>query len=376
MSSAQSNVDRLRALGYTVSSPTKVTGNSQVDRLNQALSAHKTSGTTYKAPTTTNPIRNTINTLNTTRNNIINRAADAVKNYTPTPKPTPAPTPTKNVTDYSNAQVIYADDKSVTLRFPDGRTLGTTLKDYQNRVGWTPELANAVGNYAYAEQERQYQDRLSQAEQARLAREQEIQRLTTPEYRAQLADEMKGHMAPAKQAAQDEAMKRILQEAEKRGLMHSGWVPEMQQKAMNQIEEYFGDRGLDIAQQAIQQAISGQGMVSDDLARQLAMERAALEADRGFDHTRTMDYLGLGQKDRALDIQSQQNQMMNAYQMAQLGQRAHEFDRGHTLDTFRTTAPYSMPTYADQMALIRMMVENWGVPEDLARQFIEQETRR
>ncbi len=187
----------------------------------------------------------------------------------------------------------------------------------------------------------EYQQRLQQAEQERLRRQELARQLSSPEYLSQMAQQMTEYMSPAMQQMQDEAMKRILQASEARGFTHSGITPALQQKAVNELNAYFANRGLDIASEAINRALASQSNEADQLARQLAMELAAMESGSNFNWRTISDILDFTQK-------------------------ANEFDRNYELSQAALLLPYTTMSRKEQADFIIKLLEIMGqIPDQL-----------
>ena len=184
-------------------------------------------------------------------------------------------------------------------------------------------------------QQKEYQQRLQEAEQERLRRQQLAQRLSSPEYLSQMAQQMTEYMSPAMQQMQNEAMKKILQASEARGFTHSGIVPALQQKAANELSAYFANRGLDIASEAINRALASQSDEAEQLSRQLGMELAAMESGRNFNWRTISD-------------------------MLDYAQRANEIDRSYELSKAGMLLPYTAMTRSEQANFIIRLLEMMG----------------
>ena len=185
------------------------------------------------------------------------------------------------------------------------------------------------------QQQKEYQQRLQEAEQERLRRQQLAQRLSSPEYLSQMAQQMTEYMSPAMQQMQNEAMKKILQASEARGFTHSGIVPALQQKAANELSAYFANRGLDIASEAINRALASQSDEAEQLSRQLGMELAAMESGRNFNWRTISD-------------------------MLDYAQRANEIDRSYELSKAGMLLPYTAMTRSEQANFIIRLLEIMG----------------
>ena len=191
------------------------------------------------------------------------------------------------------------------------------------------------GYHYYTEQQQPQNSALQEAEQERLRRQQLAQRLSSPEYLSQMAQQMTEYMSPAMQQMQNEAMKKILQASEARGFTHSGIVPALQQKAANELSAYFANRGLDIASEAINRALASQSDEAEQLSRQLGMELAAMESGRNFNWRTISD-------------------------MLDYIQRANEIDRSYELSKAGMLLPYTAMTRSEQANFIIRLLEIMG----------------
>jgi len=211
-------------------------------------------------------------------------------------------------------------------------------KEYQQRLQEAEQERQGQIAELMAQMERQqkeYQQRLQEAEQERLRRQQLAQRLSSPEYLSQMAQQMTEYMSPAMQQMQNEAMKKILQASEARGFTHSGIVPALQQKAANELSAYFANRGLDIASEAINRALASQSDEAEQLSRQLGMELAAMESGRNFNWRTISD-------------------------MLDYIQRANEIDRSYELSKAGMLLPYTAMTRSEQANFIIRLLEIMG----------------
>jgi len=188
------------------------------------------------------------------------------------------------------------------------------------------------------EEQAAYQQRVAEAEQARQDVEGRIARYTSPEFLAEGAAMAREFMLPGQEADQERIMQAILQGAEQRGgIMHSGIVPGLQQRASQHLTEEYAKKGMDIARELALMGVRGAEGEFDRYLQQLGLEHGALTGGQQMSWNQLSDMLG--------------------YHTG-----VDQFSRNLALQQFQAMAPYMLMTQPEKAAHVRSLLQQMGVP--------------
>ncbi len=207
---------------------------------------------------------------------------------------------------------------------------------YQGQIN---DLLNRLQSEQQASQQAQaeYLQRLREADDARQEIEQRVAYYTSPEFLQEGTELAREHMLLGQEADQERILQTILQGMEGRGMVHSGVLPGLQQKAAQYVDEQYSKKALDIAQQLAMMGVQGAEGEFSRYLQQLGLEHGALTSGQQMSWNQLSGMMGFATQ-------------------------ADQFSQGLALQQFTAMAPYMLMTQNEKASHVRQLLQQMGVP--------------